>query len=98
VYVGQNRPVAVVRKRVMVSGWVQGVFFRDTARRQAESRRIAGHARNLRDGRVELEFEGEAAEVEALVDWAHRGPSRAEVTGVEVVDVEPTGQRGFAVS
>ena len=95
---GQNRSVAVVRKRVLVSGWVQGVFFRDSARRQAEARRVAGHARNLRDGRVELEFEGEEADVAALVDWARRGPSRAEVTRVDVAEVAPTGQRGFAVS
>jgi len=90
--------VAVVRKRVLVSGWVQGVFFRDSARRHADARRVAGQARNLRDGRVELEFEGEEADVDALVDWARLGPARAEVTNVEVVDVEPTGQRGFAVS
>ncbi|MGH9120096.1 MAG: acylphosphatase [Acidimicrobiales bacterium] len=90
--------MAVVRKRVLVSGWVQGVFFRDSARRQAEARRVAGHARNLHDGRVELEFEGDEAAVDALVDWAHQGPARADVIAVDVVDVEPTGQRGFAVS
>ena len=98
VRLGQNLGVAVVRKRVLVSGWVQGVFFRDSARRQAESIRVAGHARNLHDGRVELEFEGEAADVDSLVAWARHGPSRAEVTDVEVVDTEPTGQRGFSVS
>jgi acylphosphatase len=90
--------VAVVRKRVLVSGWVQGVFFRDSARRQAGSRRVAGHARNLRDGRVELELEGEAADVEALVTWARHGPSQAEVTDVEVIELEPTGEQGFSVS
>jgi acylphosphatase len=89
--------VAVVRKRVLVSGWVQGVFFRDSARREAEGRGVAGHARNLFDGRVELEFEGEPAEVESLVEWARRGPSRAEVTGIDVVDLPPTGRAGFAV-
>ena len=83
---------------MLVSGWVQGVFFRDSARRQADARGVAGHARNLNDGRVELEFEGDEAAVEALVDWAHLGPARADVTGVEVTDLPPTGQRGFAVS
>jgi acylphosphatase len=90
--------VAVVRKRVLVSGWVQGVFFRDSARRQAQTRGLAGSARNLDDGRVELVLEGEPDAVEAVIDWAHSGPPRAEVTDVEVVSESPTGATGFRVS
>ena len=86
-----------MRKRVLVSGWVQGVFFRDSARRQADSRGVAGYARNLHDGRVELELEGEPAAVESMVAWARQGPSRAQVDSVEVIDTEPNGQKGFSI-
>ncbi|MGH9243384.1 MAG: acylphosphatase [Acidimicrobiales bacterium] len=89
--------MAVVRRRVLVSGYVQGVFFRDSARRQAQARGLAGLARNLLDGRVELVFEGEADAVEGMVAWARRGPSRAHVTDVEVEEAPPTGQRGFLI-
>jgi acylphosphatase len=82
---------------VVVSGWVQGVFFRDSARRRAESRGVAGLARNRGDGRVEMEFEGEVDAVDEMVAWARHGPARAEVTAVEVEDIAPTGRRGFVV-
>jgi acylphosphatase len=93
----QTSTVTVVRRRVVVSGWVQGVFFRDSARRRAEARGVAGLARNRGDGRVELEFEGEPAAVADMVAWAHHGPARAEVTAVEVEELAPTGSRGFVV-
>jgi acylphosphatase len=89
--------VGVVARRVEISGRVQGVFFRDSLRREAQSRGVAGWARNTRDGTVEAVLEGEPEAVERVLEWARRGPSRAEVTGVEVSDVEPEGLRGFEI-
>jgi acylphosphatase len=89
--------VAVVRRRLLVSGYVQGVFFRDSARRQARILGVGGHARNLHDGRVELVVEGEQAAVEQMTAWARRGPSHAEVTSVDVEIQEPTGEREFVI-
>ena len=81
----------------MVSGRVQGVFFRDTARRRAESAGVAGWVRNTPDGAVEAVFEGDPAAVEQMVEFCRRGPSRAEVTGIEVVDEEPEALSGFEI-
>jgi acylphosphatase len=81
----------------VVSGQVQGVFFRDTARRRAESAGVAGWIHNTPEGSVEAVFEGEPAGVDELVEFCRRGPSRAEVASVEVVDEEPEGLRGFEV-
>jgi acylphosphatase len=86
-----------IRRRVMVHGQVQGVFFRDTCRREARSRQVAGWVRNNDDGTVEAVFEGDPDAVTTLVDWAHRGPSGAQVTGVEVTNEDPEGLRGFRV-
>ena len=87
----------MTRKRVVVAGRVQGVFFRDTTRRRAESAGVAGWVSNRPDGAVEAVFEGEADAVEELVDFCRRGPSRAEVTSVEVAEESPEGLRGFQV-
>lgn len=76
---------------------MQGVFFRDTARRRAESAGVAGWVRNTPEGSVEAVFEGEPEAVEELVDFCSRGPSRAEVTSVEVEEEEPEGLAGFEV-
>ncbi len=81
----------------MISGRVQGVFFRDTTRRRAESAGVAGWVRNTSDGSVEAVFEGEPEVVEQMVEFSRRGPSRAEVADVEVVDEEPEGLSGFEV-
>lgn len=83
--------------RVLVSGRVQGVFFRDSLRTEASLRGVAGWARNLADGRVEVALEGDAAAVDLVVAWCRRGPPRADVTGIEVSGEPPTGERGFAV-
>jgi acylphosphatase len=87
----------VVRKRVVVSGHVQGVFFRDTCRRQALAHGVAGWVRNLPDRRVEAVFEGGADPVQRLVEWARHGPGEATVTHVDVRDEQPEGLTGFAV-
>jgi acylphosphatase len=82
---------------VVVSGEVQGVFFRDTCRRVALQQGVAGWVRNLPDGRVEAVFEGRPDRVQRLVDWAYRGPSQATVVHVDVDDELPEGLSGFAV-
>ena len=87
----------MIRKRVVVHGRVQGVFFRDTARRMAESRGVAGWVRNREDGAVEAEFEGEPGAVEAMVRFAREGPRGAAVERLEVSDVAPEGSSGFSV-
>ena len=84
-----------VRRRVIVRGRVQGVWFRASAEREAAGRRVAGFARNERDGSVLLELEGEDADVEAVVAWCRVGPPRAEVTAVEVEDVPALGSSSF---
>jgi acylphosphatase len=81
----------------VISGRVQGVFFRDTMRQRAEAAGVAGWARNAPDGTVEAVFEGSTEAVEELVEFSRRGPSRAEVAAVDVVDEEPEGLSGFAV-
>lgn len=80
-----------------ISGRVQGVFFRDSLRREASRAGVAGWARNTRDGTVEAVLEGEPEAVERVIEWARRGPSRAEVVDVEVSEAEPSGLQGFEV-
>jgi acylphosphatase len=85
----------IVRRRVLVRGHVQGVFFRASAEREAARFRVAGWARNLRDGRVELVVEGPADAVDAMVAWARLGPPRARVDALDVEDETPEGVTGF---
>ena len=87
----------MTRRRVVVSGQVQGVFFRDTTRRRAEAAGLAGWVSNRPDGAVEAVFEGDEDAVDQLVDFCRRGPSRAEVASVEVVEEDPEGLTGFQV-
>jgi acylphosphatase len=86
-----------VRRRVVVSGRVQGVWFRESCRREAEAAGVGGWVRNRSDGRVEAAFEGEPTAVLAMVTWCRLGPPRAEVTGVDVTDEELMGEVGFRV-
>lgn len=88
---------AVVRRRVVVSGRVQGVFFRETCRRLAEAAGVSGWARNNGDGTFEAAFEGEPEAVERLVAWCREGPPAAGVDDVDVEAEEPEGERGFRV-
>ena len=82
---------------MIVSGRVQGVFFRDTCRREADRRGVAGEAFNRPDGSVEAVFEGPPEAVEAMVGWARRGPSEAVVADVQVTEERPEGTQGFTV-
>jgi acylphosphatase len=86
----------MIRRRVVVHGHVQGVFFRDTVRRRALSAGIAGWVRNNPDGTVEAVFEGAPEGVETLVTLCHEGPRGARVDRVDVVEEEPEGLTGFA--
>jgi acylphosphatase len=87
----------LIARRVVVSGDVQGVFFRDTCRRIAIGSGVAGWVRNRSDGRVEAWLEGSSEPVDRLVAWCAQGPRGAQVSGVEVADVEPSGMVGFRV-
>jgi len=87
----------LVRRRVVFSGRVQGVFFRDTARRHAERLGIAGWASNRRDGAVEAVFEGSPEEVEQLIELCREGPRGAAVERVEVSEERPEGLAGFSI-
>jgi acylphosphatase len=86
-----------LRRRLVIHGRVQGVFFRDTLRRLAEDAGVAGWARNTWAGTVEAVLEGEDEEVERLVAFAREGPEGARVDRVEVLEEEPEGLRGFAI-
>ena len=90
-----GRPI--IRKRVLVHGRVQGVFFRETMRRAAEQHGVTGWARNNPDGTVEAVFEGERDAVERLVDVSRRGPRGADVEQVDVYEEEPETLSGFSV-
>ena len=76
--------MANVRAHVFVSGIVQGVFFRQKTRQQAQSRGVTGWIRNMDDGRVEAIFEGEEDSVKALVDFCSKGPKGALIINVDV--------------
>jgi acylphosphatase len=87
----------MIRRRVIVRGLVQGVFFRDSERRLAQRHGVSGWVANRADGAVEAVFEGEADAVERLVAFSREGPRGAQVESVEVTDEEPEGLSGFAV-
>jgi acylphosphatase len=86
-----------MRRRVVVHGHVQGVFFRETARRRALAAGLAGWIRNVPDGTVEAVFEGEPDAVERLVDFCRDGPRGARVEWVDVAAEEPEALDGFDV-
>jgi acylphosphatase len=81
-----------VRAHLHIAGSVQGVYYRESARRTAESLGLCGFARNLPDGRVEAVAEGPRLDVERFILWCHDGPPAAHVTSVEVRWEPPTGE------
>jgi acylphosphatase len=87
-----------IRRRVVVHGRVQGVFFRDSTRQRANAHGVAGWVRNRPDGAVEAMFEGEPDAVARLVRFCETGPRGAHVSRVEVFDEPPDGLDGFRVS
>ena len=84
-----------VCRRFLVSGKVQGVWFRESTRREAAKLNLVGHAINLPDGRVEVVAVGLEPDIEALAQWLQRGPRLARVDRVSVEVVEETGLAGF---
>ncbi|WP_431961043.1 acylphosphatase [Actinacidiphila sp. bgisy160] len=87
----------MIRRRVVVSGDVQGVYFRDTCRTTAADTGAAGWVRNRPDGTVEAVFEGPPEAVERMVAWSHEGSRLSIVDRVEVVEEEPEGLTGFEI-
>ena len=80
----------------IVTGRVQGVFFRASARDVAESLHLRGHAINMPDGSVEVRACGRAQDIDRLARWLHEGPRHASVENVESVIVSCTKPVGFA--
>jgi acylphosphatase len=87
----------VIRRHVWIGGRVQGVWFRDSLRREAVYREVTGWVKNLPDGRVEAVLEGEMDRVAHLTEWCHHGPPGAHVTGVEQCDEAPEGLAEFRI-
>jgi acylphosphatase len=87
----------LVRRRVVVHGYVQGVFFRDTTRREARRRGVAGWVSNRPDGAVEAVFEGEPEAVAEMVRFCEGGPRGADVARVEVTEEPVEGLSGFDI-
>ena len=86
-----------IRRRVVISGRVQGVGFRWSCRRMAEAQGVVGWCRNLADGRVEACFEGPSEAVKQAVSWCRAGPPSALVTGVDITPEIPHGEHGFTL-
>ena len=87
----------MIRRRVVVHGRVQGVFFRDTVRRHAVERGVSGWVRNTGGGTVEAVFEGDPDAVAQLVALCHEGPRGANVDRVDVAEEAPEGIAGFSI-
>jgi acylphosphatase len=86
-----------IRVRVVVTGRVQGVWFRDACRDLANVAGVHGYVRNRADTAVEAEFEGPDAAVERMIAWCRTGPARARVDGVQVEHIATVGDRSFRI-
>jgi acylphosphatase len=92
-------PEGAGARRIFVRGRVQGVAFRASARAEAARLGLGGWVRNRLDGRVEILAQGDAAALDALEHWCHRGPPAARVDEVHAEDLEPdSGIRGFEIA
>ena len=87
-----------VRARVVVTGRVQGVFYRASCRDEAAGRGLAGWVRNNPDGSVEAAFEGPDSNVREMIAWCRVGPPSAAVKDVSVAWEAPLGERGFRIT
>ena len=87
----------IERRRIQVTGHVQGVFFRNSAKEQAEHLSLAGFAQNEPDGSVLVVIEGEPEQLDRFVAWCGEGPPDAEVADVQVTDEPAEGLSGFEV-
>jgi acylphosphatase len=88
-------PSDPIRRRAIVRGRVQGVFFRDSVRQRAEAHGVSGWARNRPDGTVEVVLEGPQDAVDRVARFLHTGPRQARVEDVELADEQPEGLSGF---
>ena len=86
-----------VRVRAVVRGRVQGVFYRDSCRAEAQRLGVRGWVRNRPDGTVEVVAEGPRDRVDQLLTWCRQGPPRATVTGIALTDEVPAAERSFRV-
>jgi acylphosphatase len=89
--------VSEVRCRAIVTGRVQGVFYRDSCQQMARRLGVRGSVRNRHDGAVEVVAEGDRDAVNALLAWCGEGPPRAQVTGLAITDESPIGETSFRV-
>lgn len=87
----------MIRRRVLVSGRVQGVWFRDSCRNEAQRLGVHGWVRNLPDGRVEAAFEGEVHLVDQMVAWCRHGPPNARVSEFHLFHEAPEGETTFRI-
>lgn len=81
-----------IRVRILVTGKVQGVFFRQAMKVTAKRNDATGWVRNLKDGRVEAVIEGDDPDVGRVIEWSHRGPANARVQDVEIRSEQHTGE------
>jgi acylphosphatase len=88
----------VIRRKIVVQGHVQGVFFRETTRRRAEALQVSGWVRNRADGSVEAVFEGEPESVERLIRFCENGPRGARVDWIDISAETPEGLAGFRIN
>lgn len=84
------------RRRLVARGNVQGVFFRESTRREAERLGVSGWAKNLADGTVEVVLEGAADAVDKMVAFVQNGPGHSTVSSLDVAVQEPSGVSGFS--
>lgn len=89
---------SIIRKRTIITGRVQGVWYRARTQEQAETLGVSGWVRNRPDGSVEAVFEGEPTSVAAAVEWCREGPAHANVESVDVRDESPEGLSGFRIT
>ena len=89
---------AVIRRRVVVRGRVQGVGFRYSARGEAVRLGLGGQARNRADGSVEIVIEGDAASVGSMLEWLAAGPPGARVDSIETSELTPIGASQFVIT
>ena len=85
------------RVSLVITGRVQGVFYRKEAQREAQKLGLGGFVRNKPDGSVYAEAEGTENQVGALIRWCRRGPTHARVEEVRVTEIEPLGSTDFRV-
>jgi len=83
--------------RLYIKGLVQGVFFRIFVRDQAQRLNLTGYVRNLDDGRVEVYLEGQANDIQKMIEICKKGPKHAKIDNVEVKEEKLQGMRNFKI-